>query len=191
MTEKMEYYEVAGFTATWGSYMTAGDPGACMYGFDDTGRPQTENHKADSIAWLEGCKLNVLADPENFTDEETGQDADDELEKIARCIAFLKDANPLDGGTRSLSNLKDEFRLTGDGDDWGNAMSWWFAVALEMNDRGMTIPDDWKFRAGAGRSDAETLEGEACQQAEETALEEFGALLDRYVRYLKFKGKDY
>lgn len=183
MTEKMEAYEVSGYCATWGSFMTSGDPGACMYGYNDTGRPQNAAHRDNSIEWLEGCKRNVLERPDDFDD--------DELEKIDSCIAYLKEANPLDGGNRDLANLKDEFRLTGSGDDWGNAMSWWFAVALEMHDRGMDIPDEWQFRAGAGRSDATEYEGECCQQAEETALEEFGAILTRYCRYLKFKGKDY
>lgn len=180
---KMEYYEVAGFAATWGSFMTAGDPGACMYGFDDTGRPQNEAHRADCIREMEKNRLRVIERPDDFDD--------DEIEKIDSFLAWIKQANPLDGGDRSFQNLKDEFRLTGNGDVWGNTMAWWFAVALEMNDRGLTIPDEWKFRAGAGRSDADTLEGEACQQASEEALEEFGALLNRYADYLKFKGKSY
>lgn len=183
MTEKMEAYEVAGFCATWGSYMTGGDPGACMYGYDDSGRPQTRSHRDDSIEWLEGCKLNVKANPDDFDD--------DELDKIDSCIAYLKEANPIEGGTRSKDNLKDEFRLMCGGDEWGTAMSWWFAIALEMKERGLDIPDEWKFRAGAGRSNAEEYEGECCQQATDEALEEFGALMDRYCRYLKFKGKNY
>lgn len=38
--------------ASWGSYMSSGDPGACMYGFDEHGTVQSEDHRADCIAWI-------------------------------------------------------------------------------------------------------------------------------------------
>jgi hypothetical protein len=31
--------------AEWSSYMSSGDPGACMYGFDETGAVQSEAHR--------------------------------------------------------------------------------------------------------------------------------------------------
>jgi len=35
-----------------GSYMTAGDPGACLYGFDERGEVQSEEHRAACIRYL-------------------------------------------------------------------------------------------------------------------------------------------
>lgn len=39
--------------AEWGSYMTSGDPGACMYGFDERGCVQSEQHRANCVDWIE------------------------------------------------------------------------------------------------------------------------------------------
>lgn len=44
----------ARIASLWGSMMTAGDPGACFYGFHlDDGRPQDEAHRAACIAYTE------------------------------------------------------------------------------------------------------------------------------------------
>ncbi len=45
--------------AEWGSYMTSGDPGAVMYGFDERGVMQSEEHRANVIAWCENCKKHA------------------------------------------------------------------------------------------------------------------------------------
>lgn len=37
-----------GYAASWGSMMTGGDPGACMYGFDERFTVQSEQHRADA-----------------------------------------------------------------------------------------------------------------------------------------------
>lgn len=38
----------------WGSYRTAGDPGACFYAFrKDDGRPASEEHRAQCIRYLD------------------------------------------------------------------------------------------------------------------------------------------
>lgn len=42
--------------AQWGSMMTGGDPGACMYGFDERGVVQSETHRRDCLAWIELCR---------------------------------------------------------------------------------------------------------------------------------------
>lgn len=40
--------------ASWGSYMHAGDPGACFYGFHlNDARPQSERHRAQCLAYLD------------------------------------------------------------------------------------------------------------------------------------------
>ncbi len=38
----------------WGSFMTSGDPGACMYGFNERGEVRSEQHRKQCIAWLAG-----------------------------------------------------------------------------------------------------------------------------------------
>lgn len=39
--------------AMWGSYVRNGDPGAVMYGFDERGEVQSEEHRAACIAYLD------------------------------------------------------------------------------------------------------------------------------------------
>ena len=45
------------------------------------------------------------------------------------------------------TTLKDEFKLTNDGDNWGNVTAWLFAICdyitFETNDY---IPNSWQFR---------------------------------------------
>ena len=76
------------FMATWGSYMTGGDPGACMYGFSGEGPlvVQDENHRINSIEWLERCKDKVEASPDDF------EESDQELEDIDTVVAMLRKA---------------------------------------------------------------------------------------------------
>jgi hypothetical protein len=39
-------------SAQWGSYIRSGDPGACMYGFNENGRVQNEQHRQDCLNYL-------------------------------------------------------------------------------------------------------------------------------------------
>lgn len=51
-------YEVA---SNWGSYLYAGDPGACFYGFRfNDGRPATEHHRALCITHLDKDLLPLV-----------------------------------------------------------------------------------------------------------------------------------
>jgi hypothetical protein len=68
-----------GTAATWGAAMTAGDPGACMYGFDEKGLVQSEAHRADCIAYIEthcreAAKVNAAAG-ENLAEQNRELDA--------------------------------------------------------------------------------------------------------------------
>lgn len=49
MTPKEFWLAVAG----WGSYMSSGDPGACLYGFDERGAVASEEHRAVCIQHLD------------------------------------------------------------------------------------------------------------------------------------------
>jgi hypothetical protein len=72
------------YAATWGSFIRSGDPGACMYGFTETFTMQHEGHRAECLAWIEGCRANVKADPSNYDDDELAQlDALEAAVKIA------------------------------------------------------------------------------------------------------------
>jgi len=87
----MNDQEAVQFMATWGSYMTGGDPGACMYGFSGEGplKVQTEEHRTNSIQWLEGCKERVEESPDDY------EGPDEEIENIDTVISMLKKA-PVD-----------------------------------------------------------------------------------------------
>ena len=73
------------YAATWGSFMRSGDPGACMYGFQEDCRPQSEQHRQDVISYIGTCRLSVLNDPDNFDD--------DELENLDAFLEFIKTRN--------------------------------------------------------------------------------------------------
>lgn len=62
-----------GYAASWGSAMTGGDPGACMYGFDERFHVQSEQHRSDCLAWLDGCVEDVKRDPAGFERNELDQ----------------------------------------------------------------------------------------------------------------------
>lgn len=52
--------------AQWGSYISAGDPGACMYGFNAKGVVQSELHRQQCLDWIDNhCRnaadINIAA----------------------------------------------------------------------------------------------------------------------------------
>ncbi len=47
----------------WGSFIRAGDPGACMYAFHaNDGRPVSESHRGQCLRYLRACKPDTPAD---------------------------------------------------------------------------------------------------------------------------------
>ncbi len=83
-------YEIA---SSWGSYNTAGDPGACFYSFPvDDGRPVDEDHRKACIAYGEDCLViaqgYVDKGVENVPGGDTTQDRDD----LQDLIAFFRGA---------------------------------------------------------------------------------------------------
>lgn len=72
------------FAASWGSYMTSGDPGACLYGFDERFLVQSEQHRTDCV--------NQMLERRRYV--ETNQDGyeDNEIEQIDALIEKLKTA---------------------------------------------------------------------------------------------------
>ena len=78
----MEPEEAWGYAATWGSFVRNGDPGACMYGFDENCQPQSEEHRQDVIEWMQKCRQQVVDNPEDYDD--------DELDSIDRFLEYIK-----------------------------------------------------------------------------------------------------
>jgi len=73
------------YAATWGSYITGGDPGACMYGFSEDCRPQSEDHRQRVIAWVESdCRPCVIQRPDDYDE--------DELEQLDEFLEYIKQA---------------------------------------------------------------------------------------------------
>lgn len=88
-----EFWEAA---AQWGSYVTAGDPGGCMYGFNENGFVQSEAHRKACLSWLEThCRPMVLnaAYVEEIDDlYEREVKRKGELQEINDLIEYLKSA---------------------------------------------------------------------------------------------------
>lgn len=94
--------------------------------------------------------------------------------------------------TLKATDLMREMRIAQCGDWWGDTMGWWFAVAGEMWERGLDIPDSWRYRPSPmGGKDADRYETEVCEAATDEALLLFGRALSRYADCLKKAGKDY
>jgi hypothetical protein len=93
-----------------------------------------------------------------------------------------------------LQDLKFEFRLTNDGDDWGHVLTWLFAVAEEIYfERDFPVPDKWKFKPsifGKTIDEADYCSVIVCQADDESLLA-FGKILDRAAQCLRAHGKDY
>lgn len=86
----MPPYDAWLYAATWGSYMTGGDPGACMYGFDERFTMQHEAHRQQCLDWIDDrCVPLVQAHPEWEEYE------DDELDQLAALRAAVV-AAPID-----------------------------------------------------------------------------------------------
>ena len=95
----------------------------------------------------------------------------------------------------SLSQLKSDFRLTSDGDDWGNCLHWWFTIADEIhfNRENLCVPESWRFKPSpcGPSNEADRWETTAVREADDDSLMQFGHLVNRYARLLKHLGKDY
>ena len=86
--------------ASWGSAMTAGDPGSCMYGFDENGLVQSEEHRQNCIEYIE-TECRRIADADTASDGGgTGQRAGE----IQAMLMYLKTA-PIEGDAPDLDDF--------------------------------------------------------------------------------------
>jgi hypothetical protein len=79
--EVMSNHDAWLYAAQWGSAMTGGDPGACLYGFSEDFRVYNEEHRANCIREMRHNRDYVTKNPEHYDD--------DELEKIDSLIKTL------------------------------------------------------------------------------------------------------
>lgn len=92
----------------------------------------------------------------------------------------------------TYQDLKSELRLSNDGDSWRTCMSWWFATAAELFERGVYLPPEWQYRPSPmGAIDPDAYETPIVAEAGDDDLLRFGRLLDRYSSKLKESGKAY
>ena len=62
------------YAASWGSYIHSGDPGACMYGFNESFHVQSEEHRRHCLDWIEReCRPDVIARPQDYDLDELAQ----------------------------------------------------------------------------------------------------------------------
>jgi hypothetical protein len=61
------------YAAQWGSYIRNGDPGACLYGFDESFRVQSESHRADCLEQMAQARAAVVAAPQHYDADELAQ----------------------------------------------------------------------------------------------------------------------
>ena len=90
----------------------------------------------------------------------------------------------------SYADLKAEYNLDSS-DPWGTCMAWWFAVAGEMFERGLWVPEEWRYWPSPPARDPDQYEAEICMRAGDAALSRFGDVLNRYASRLKKAGKSY
>lgn len=73
------------YAASWGSYIRSGDPGACMYGFSEDCRPQSEEHRDAVIRYCEiQCIPIIKMHPEWYDKREMG--------RMRRFLAYIRTA---------------------------------------------------------------------------------------------------
>lgn len=92
--------------------------------------------------------------------------------------------------------FRQEFKIFGHTDVWGNAMEAWFECAGRLYVNGADIPGEWEFSPCASPEPEDNCEEdsyfyELFKESTNEELLEIGNLLFRYCQFLKFKGVDY
>jgi len=89
--------------------------------------------------------------------------------------------------------LKQEYKMTYDGDAWGSCMRWLFAICdfLEFNRSG--TPDHWQYRPSPMGADEEDSSYQFLMDSEipHEEIVEFGNCLIRLRDILEKKGESY
>ena len=73
------------YAASWGSYIRSGDPGACMYGFNEKCLPQSEDHRQAVIHHCTNVCIPIIQkNPGNFDP--------DEMLQMEAFLTYIKNA---------------------------------------------------------------------------------------------------
>lgn len=73
--------------AQWGSFVRNGDPGACLYGFNEHGTVRSEEHRAQCIAYIE----TLCRDAADFNIA-AGDDPATQHPELDALVAYLRQA---------------------------------------------------------------------------------------------------
>lgn len=89
----------------------------------------------------------------------------------------------------TYDDLKQEYRLTNDGDDWGTATFWLFNIADEIYfERDFDVPHEWQFRPSPlGKCSDDNYIEYSITEAGDGDLLRFGKLLHRYTNMIADK----
>ena len=94
-----------------------------------------------------------------------------------------------------LKSLKQEFRMSHDGDTWGNTMRWWFTIADEIyfNRENIRVPNEWQFKPSpmGPSNDPDDYVTNVVKEADDDSLLAFGKIINRYASLLKRNEMDY
>ena len=77
--------EFSGIAAQWGSFVTNGDPGACLYGFGDDGLVQDEDHRKACLEYIE-AHCRKAAD----TNVASGDEPEGQHDQLDAMVEYLK-----------------------------------------------------------------------------------------------------
>jgi hypothetical protein len=93
----------------------------------------------------------------------------------------------------TITDLKFEFKMTSDGDNWGNCMVWLFAIADYQTEFADGPPEAWEFRQSPLGANVEDYTYQTLLEIEPDTdvLGAFGDLLWRYREKLLTAGQDY
>jgi hypothetical protein len=90
----------------------------------------------------------------------------------------------------NTNDLKNEFRLSNDGDFYGNVMAWWFAISAEItfNRQDISVPAEWNYNPGmASGPEDDDYTASIVREATDDALIEFGNKMARAYAILQNK----
>lgn len=93
----------------------------------------------------------------------------------------------------ALKQLRSSYRDFSDGDEWGNCISWLFAIADWCTDHTDDYPpEEWEFKQGVSGSDKDDPKYQELEAVDNAAaIKEFGDKLFVLRSKLIKQGKDY
>lgn len=124
--------------------------------------------------------------------------------EFRECATFFDDASQvwgMEGYTQTATvyeaghNARRQLEDDNDGDSWGWAISWLFAICdtITFERADIYVPDEWGFRPsplGSASAD-DSWKTEILQQLSNGQLAYVGKMLHRYTAILRKAGKDY